>query len=141
MHKHSRQIAFLGFANGRVANNFSYGIIDIGFLIRVQALISPFEHCALLYLNGISHQLRFPSGTKGVASVGPSARATNKSRTKSIGRSGLSKAVLPTKAQNSICPAIVRRSACACARACSYKSSFMRTGIPIASLRNKILQK
>ena len=54
--------------------------------------------------------------------------ATNKSRTNSIGRSGLSNAAFPTLAQNSSSPAIMRHSLCDAAFACRQRSSSILTG-------------
>jgi len=77
------------------------------------------------------HQERFPFGINGVECDFPSTRVTTRSLIKSIGRSGLSRAVRPIIAQNSICPAMVRCSALAWVLACPYRVSFIRTGIPI----------
>jgi hypothetical protein len=70
MHIYPCQVTFLGLANRRVSHNVGYDIIHIGFLSRMQAFAGLFKHRALLNLEGITHQLRFPSGTNGVASVG-----------------------------------------------------------------------
>jgi hypothetical protein len=70
----------------------------------------------------------------GVASVLGSASDAKEAVINEIGRSGLSIAVLPTVAQNSSWPAIVRCSDLASDFAASYRLSSILTGMPIKNL-------
>jgi len=73
----------------------SNGIINISLIVGVQPLVCSPEKSTLMNLNVVFHQELFSFGTNGVECNSPSARATRVSRTKSIGKSGLLRAVRP----------------------------------------------
>src|SRR5690606_24265906 len=91
--------------------------VDVDSHIGLQFLIGPGKTTRLF--QAIAH-LRPDRGIKSVASLRGSAREANDSAIKLTGRSGLSRAARPTLAQYSTCPAMLRCSAWASVRACSY---------------------
>src|SRR5665647_3484905 len=110
------KVGFLAFPNQRVYRDFFDGGINVDYNVVVKFLVLPGKTPRLQ--NFVVHTLRL-RGTNGVAYSRGSAMEISDSATKVTGKSGLSSAALPTMAQNSIWPAMVRRSAFASARACS----------------------